>query len=1096
MKHIFTLIVLMLISVNILAQDLYETADKYFQAGDYKKALSGFEKLKNKMSKDGQDNTLNFAYALINISDCHFELKDFQASANTAIEAESVLTKLGETESEAFLKTEINIAIAYASLNDVTKSVEYFQKVLPVMEKLHGTQSQNYKNIVQNIANVYYGQKDYTNSAIYFEKLVEICDDSEQMKSDALVYLVGIYITSGNNEKAAKYALETKNLMKKNKLDKTEYYFMNLCNLASSYARLGNCEEFCNLAGELLPYVEKVKGRNSEEYKVYVKSTAYGYYKMGEYYKSLPYYNKSLEIIAQSDGTNSLKYADLLGQLGDVYFVIEDYPKCIANCKKAEAIYVSNNAVKTSGYTVCINTLCDAYTRMGNITEAATYRDKSANLFSSLDENSLEYAISISALGVKYSNVANFDKALELQMKAAQIFKKLKGENNNTQYARSLINIAQIFFQRKNGERARDFLKRAVDAAPDDDFIKAKVVFINAQINITEGKYQDIIDNSENMLKAWENISGKMSQEYVNILSTVAMAYTSSKQYSKATSILKKAYDISKEVNSVPESHAYILSQIGINYFEDQDYKNAFKYYSESIKIYYNELINKFSHMTSVEKEQYWNFFKSCFDNLLVLAIKLPDNLQAQQAAYNVQLISKGMLLSSELQLQKIIYKSNDEKLVEKYNKLKDIRQEISIIAQTPGGYSKVDSLNLCAENLESELISSSAQYGDVVNYIKVNWQDVRNKLKPNDVAIEFFYVSKVFGAFVLKKDFAAPKFVALRDADYENPYETLEMYHNIWQPLEQYISKEGTVYFSPSGKLHTLAIEYAPIDSTQLMSDVYHMCRLSSTRKLALRTMQYVSESVAIFGGVNYDTDINEMSNQSEKARESMSADSRTVTAFRSSSLSQLRNNLNALYLPGTLKEANNIKAFFDSAQYYVEFYSGSEANEENFKNLPDRNFGKIHIATHGFYLDDSEIHGENALLFSGLLMSGCNNSAKAPQDVEDGILTAREISFLDLRHTDLVVMSACETGLGEVSSDGVFGLQRGFKKAGVNTLVMSLWPVNDYATQVLMTQFYKNLSTGMSKHDSFIKAQQHLRKKKGVTPVHWAAFIMLDGD
>ena len=133
MKHIFTLIVLMLISVNILAQDLYETADKYFQAGDYKKALSGFEKLKNKMSKDGQDNTLNFAYALINISDCHFELKDFQASANTAIEAESVLTKLGETESEAFLKTEINIAIAYASLNAVTKSVEYFQKVLPVM---------------------------------------------------------------------------------------------------------------------------------------------------------------------------------------------------------------------------------------------------------------------------------------------------------------------------------------------------------------------------------------------------------------------------------------------------------------------------------------------------------------------------------------------------------------------------------------------------------------------------------------------------------------------------------------------------------------------------------------------------------------------------------------------------------------------------------------------------------------------------------------------------------------------------------------------------------------------------------------------------
>ena len=101
-----------------------------------------------------------------------------------------------------------------------------------------------------------------------------------------------------------------------------------------------------------------------------------------------------------------------------------------------------------------------------------------------------------------------------------------------------------------------------------------------------------------------------------------------------------------------------------------------------------------------------------------------------------------------------------------------------------------------------------------------------------------------------------------------------------------------------------------------------------------------------------------------------------------------------------------------------------------------------------------------------------------------------------MDMRKTDLVVLSACETGLGKVSSEGVFGLQRGIKKTGVNTIIMSLWPVNDYATQLLMTGFYKNLAGGMSKHDAFIASQKNLRGIKDVTHKHWAAFIMLDGD
>ena len=131
-----------------------------------------------------------------------------------------------------------------------------------------------------------------------------------------------------------------------------------------------------------------------------------------------------------------------------------------------------------------------------------------------------------------------------------------------------------------------------------------------------------------------------------------------------------------------------------------------------------------------------------------------------------------------------------------------------------------------------------------------------------------------------------------------------------------------------------------------------------------------------------------------------------------------------------------------------------------------------------------------------SGLLLAGGNKAWKGeaiPEGVEDGVLTAAEISSLDLSRCDVVVLSACETGLGEITDEGVFGLQRAFKNAGVNTIIMSLWEVDDQATSLMMQTFYSNLVKGKSKRDSFSAAQNEVRKKYA-DPRYWAAFIMLD--
>ena len=119
---------------------------------------------------------------------------------------------------------------------------------------------------------------------------------------------------------------------------------------------------------------------------------------------------------------------------------------------------------------------------------------------------------------------------------------------------------------------------------------------------------------------------------------------------------------------------------------------------------------------------------------------------------------------------------------------------------------------------------------------------------------------------------------------------------------------------------------------------------------------------------------------------------------------------------------------------------------------------------------------------------------SKNIPDGVDDGVLTAKEISRLDFRGLDLVVLSACQTGLGEVSGEGVFGLQRGFKKAGAQTIVMSLWEVSDESTQLLMTEFFKNLTAGQPKRAAFLAAQNVVRQKYP-NPLHWAAFVMVDG-
>ena len=413
-----------------------------------------------------------------------------------------------------------------------------------------------------------------------------------------------------------------------------------------------------------------------------------------------------------------------------------------------------------------------------------------------------------------------------------------------------------------------------------------------------------------------------------------------------------------------------------------------------------------------------------------------------------------------------------------------------------------------------------------------IKWKDVQKNLGDNDIAIEFLDFpiintdSTLYVAITLKRGYDSPHMVTLFEKKQlmsiteDTYYSQTDVSNLVWKPLEEELKGIKNIYFAPSGELHRIGIEYLPINGTNIISDKHSLYRLTSTRQLAIVGDRTVGNKNILYGGINYD----------EKSDVAMSNETSTMGtrlrgACNRACVDSLSTRGSFEYLDGTRIETNLIAENMEQHRAPYIYYIGKGATEESFKQLDGTKPKAIHIATHGFYFTETmtrniqfecpitELATEGipqagrfaevkSMTRTGLLFSGCNRAFRheqIPEGEEDGILTAQEISTLDLRGLDLVVLSACQTGLGEISSgEGVFGLQRGFKNAGAKTILMSLNKVDDEATRILMVEFYRNLMNGKTKLQSLKEAQKYLRKvdnRKYDDPKYWASFIMLDG-
>ncbi|MGN1156872.1 MAG: CHAT domain-containing protein, partial [Agathobacter sp.] len=308
-----------------------------------------------------------------------------------------------------------------------------------------------------------------------------------------------------------------------------------------------------------------------------------------------------------------------------------------------------------------------------------------------------------------------------------------------------------------------------------------------------------------------------------------------------------------------------------------------------------------------------------------------------------------------------------------------------------------------------------------------------------------------------------------------------------IWMPIRPYLLS-GNIYISMDGWFHKNNIEAMVVDDAgSLLSDIYPIIRVSSSREL-VQPSNLSMKNATLFGGVSYDKSGNDNFTDTMQ-----SVIENTNRGFVSSKT--WRGNSPFEYLPYTLKEVKDIASILDEHDCNTTLYISNQASESAFKSLSGRGVQILHVSTHGI-ADQISDGNADPMRYCCLLLAGANNTLSNPKQTDwsqDGILTASEISALDFRGMELVVLSACNTAGGEITSEGVFGLQRAFKQAGAQSILMSLANVDDQVTSQFMIEYYAQLVNGFDKRTALARTRNIIRKKYPES-IDWAAFILLD--
>jgi CHAT domain-containing protein/predicted RNase H-like HicB family nuclease len=1082
-----------------------------------------------------------YATALNDLSICYSSLANYEEAIRLSTQALHIREQILGKEHPDYALSLSNLATFQSGSGNYSEAIHLGTEALLIQEKVLGKDNLYYATSLNNLAdnNSYIGNYSEAirlgSEAVNIREKILGKEDPEYAMS--LSNLAGYYSQLGDYSEAIRLGTDALNIIEP-VLGKENTYFLIFLNNLSLYTfETGNFREAIRLGTEVIHIANKVVGKDHPYYATTLDNLAGYYSSLGDDAEAIRLCAEALHIRETILGKEHPDYARTLNNIAMYHSNLGNYES--AARLETEALNIQEQILGTEhpDYATSLSNLALYYANLGNYSNAIHLGTEALRITEHIvGKGHIEYAISLSNLATYNYYMGNYGEAIKLGTEALMITEDVVGKEH-PDYAAALCNLANYNSTIDNYEEAIDLIKEAIN-------IQVKVLgekhpkYATSLNNLAHyysklENYCDAINLTTDALKINEQVFGKEHPSYAIDLSNLSTYNMKLGNYCEAIRLGTDALNIQKRAlgNEHPSylEIAFNLSEAYIAYNKITEGVKYLTEYCERVKAL---VCRNFCDLTSSERSFYWDKYKYVFWTKVPSLSYQHSSRDLVNNAYSGLLFGKGLLLNAETELRKNILESGDEVAINAINELKINRLMLNKQLEKPISERTLstDSLNTVISSLEHKLMTLSKEYGDYTKNLRIDTRDVQAKLTKGDIAVEFASFemndTTIYCAYLLKSEYKSPKMkVCLKQTDrtmFAYAYSNPELSKALWGSIADELQDVDNIYFAPSGELYNVAIESLPDweNPSKLVSDRWKFYRLSSTRELALiKDKNQIKQSV-VYGGLKYDTDTATIVRDSKQYR------SLSSTTFSSAIADSLHLRDGVADLPGTKIEANAIDTKLRAVKIEDIVRTDTIGTEASFKALSGQKKNLLHIATHGFYWSENEaktienlnfllendemrIQEDKALTRSGLLFAGANNALKGqplPEGVDDGILTAQEISQLDLRGLDLVVLSACETGLGEITGDGVFGLQRGFKKAGAQSIMMSLWKVDDNATQMLMTQFYANLTSGKSKRQSLLDAQRYIREYEDPSapdgpkrhpysdPRYWAAFILLD--
>lgn len=606
------------------------------------------------------------------------------------------------------------------------------------------------------------------------------------------------------------------------------------------------------------------------------------------------------------------------------------------------------------------------------------------------------------------------------------------------------------------------------------------------------------------------------------------------RKYEEAKSIHSEIVDTYLDLNVNRERKYEVLIRLGKSEFFLNKDKDAFNTMHRGLESVYSVLQDYSHFLTDGDLEGYILGIIENYDYLFTI-LERNDKAEYNKVVYDGWLNKQHYVLNRIGRLRNMIQFSPELKNV--YDKLKEVQQKLSVELSGKNDRPEIVS-DLIEEKNQYESLLAKTASNLKIDLKQISSNDLLASLKSGEVIIEPIKYKSItayeegddnFGAFISSKSEDNIRFVNLFPASYirdklqdtrdfegiNNLYADTALTEMIFNKLLAGIPQGSRIYLVQNNEFSGINLNFLLRKDGKRLGDLFEIISISAARYIAeqggINDQLGSTESAALFGNINYNT--------TPQDKLYVSSNTNVLRGFNNFDFKR-----QTLYSEGfkwpmlqnSSKEITLIKTYLEKSGVKVFSYEDNKATEFKFKEMYSGQSqftspGILHFSTHSFYSEnDLSVYGglfdnykklrrtgDLSSVYTGLVMAGANRNwtDSIASGSDDGILTAFELSQLNLSNTELVVLSACMTGHGQVSaSEGVFGLRRAFKIAGANKMILSLWNVADYQTMELMTLFYNNLCEHKMYPRKALKAAQDTMRDKKYEPYYWAGFILVE--